>query len=81
MLTPRRSAQLGLGAACLILVSSVFILVAGAADSNKINDIQSSQQTVSTPASKASEVRSTQTNGMMSAAASLTQTVAVVSKP
>jgi len=81
MLTPRRSAQLGLGAACLILVSSVAVLVAGAADSNKNNDSQSTQQTVSTPANKASEARSSQANGMMSAAASLTQTVAVVSKP
>jgi len=35
MLTPRRCAQLGLGAACLILVSSVAVLVAGAADSGK----------------------------------------------
>jgi hypothetical protein len=32
MLTPRRSAQIGLGIACLILVSSVAVLVAGAAD-------------------------------------------------
>jgi|HubBroStandDraft_5_1064220.scaffolds.fasta_scaffold385514_3 hypothetical protein len=32
MLSPRRSAQLGLGIACLILVSSVAVLVAGAAD-------------------------------------------------
>ena len=35
MLTPRRCAQLGLGAACLILVSSVAVLVAGAADSGR----------------------------------------------
>jgi hypothetical protein len=32
MLSPRRSAQLGLGIACLILVSSIAVLVAGAAD-------------------------------------------------
>jgi len=34
MLSPRRSAQLGLGAACLILVTSVYVLVAGASASN-----------------------------------------------
>jgi hypothetical protein len=32
MLSPRRSAQLGLGIACLILVSSVAVLLAGATD-------------------------------------------------
>jgi hypothetical protein len=37
MLSPRRSAQLGLGVACLILVSSVAVLVAGAADSADTN--------------------------------------------
>jgi hypothetical protein len=35
MLSPRRSAQLGLGAACLILVTSIYVLVAGAADTNR----------------------------------------------
>ena len=34
MLSPRQSAQLGLGAACLILVSSVAVLVGGASDQN-----------------------------------------------
>jgi ribosome-associated protein YbcJ (S4-like RNA binding protein) len=63
-MTPRRSAQLGLGAACLILVSSVAVLVAGAADSRKDKEVQSSQ-TVSTPAVSAS---------------TLTQTIAVASK-
>jgi hypothetical protein len=47
MLTSRRSAQLGLGAACLLLVSSVAVLVAGAADSQKPN---STQPIVSPPA-------------------------------
>jgi hypothetical protein len=34
MLSPRRSAQLGLGAACLMLVTSITVLVAGSAESN-----------------------------------------------
>jgi len=38
MLSPRRSAQIGLGVACLILVSSVAVLVAGAADSADTNE-------------------------------------------
>jgi hypothetical protein len=35
MLTPRRSAQLGLGGACLVLVSSVAVLVAGGSDAGR----------------------------------------------
>ena len=35
MLSPRRSAQLGLSAACLMLVTSVYVLVAGASDTNR----------------------------------------------
>ena len=35
MLSPRRSAQLGLSAACLLLVACVTILVAGAAQPPK----------------------------------------------
>lgn len=76
MLTPRRSAQLGLGAACLILVSSVAVLVAGAADSRKDKEAQSTQS-ISTP--KAQETRN-DTVGLLSAS-TLTQTIAVASKP
>ena len=35
MLRPRRSAQLGLGGACLVLVSSVAVLVAGGSDAGR----------------------------------------------
>jgi hypothetical protein len=35
MLTPRRSAQLGLGGACLVLVSSVAVLIAGGSDAGR----------------------------------------------
>jgi hypothetical protein len=35
MLSPRRSAQLGLGAACLTLVTSITVLVAGSSDPNQ----------------------------------------------
>jgi hypothetical protein len=37
MLTPRRSAQLGLGGACLVLVSSVAVLVAGGSDAGQVS--------------------------------------------
>lgn len=76
MLTPRRSAQLGLGAACLILVSSIAVLVAGAADSRKDKEVQSNQS-ISMPAPRASQVQSA---GLLSAS-SLSQTIAVASKP
>jgi hypothetical protein len=78
MLTPRRSAQLGLGAACLILVSSVAVLVAGAADSQKTAEVQSNQP-ISTPADRAPQTQN-HTAGLMSAVNGLPQTVAVVSK-
>jgi hypothetical protein len=55
MLSPRRSAQLGLGAASLILVASVAVLVAGAADPNKNKDVQ--QTTGSSVKSTSSDVR------------------------
>jgi hypothetical protein len=35
MLSPRRSAQLGLGAACLTLVTSITVLIAGSSDPNQ----------------------------------------------
>ena len=43
MFSPRRSAQCGLAAASLILVSSVFILVAGATDAASTAPAQSPQ--------------------------------------
>jgi hypothetical protein len=47
MLTPRRSAQLGLGGACLVLVSSVAVLVAGGSDSGR--EVSSANRDGSTP--------------------------------
>jgi len=41
MLSPRRLAQLGLSAACLTLVASITVLVAGAADTGRNADPQS----------------------------------------
>jgi hypothetical protein len=78
MLTPRRSAQLGLGAACLILVSSIAVLVAGAADSGKDRDVQGTQS-ISTPKAPSQATRN-DTAGLLSAS-TLTQTIAVASKP
>jgi hypothetical protein len=49
MLTPRRSAQLGLGGACLVLVSSVAVLVAGGSDAGQISS-NSNSVVLSAPA-------------------------------
>ncbi len=55
MLSPRRGAQLGLGIACLILVSSVAVLVAGAADSSDTKENTAiSNVTPATPANNSS---------------------------
>jgi hypothetical protein len=72
MLTPRRSAQLGLGAACLIMVSSVAVLVAGAADSTKVTTVQpDTSKTIQTPAS---------TNHVQNLPVGMTQSFAIVDK-
>ena len=51
MLTPRRSAQLGLGGACLVLVSSVAVLVAGGSDSGReVSSPDGSTSVITAPA-------------------------------
>jgi hypothetical protein len=46
MFSPRRRAQLALGAASLILVASITVLIAGSSDTSKNNVVPSGQSQV-----------------------------------
>ncbi len=79
MLSPRRSAQLGLGAACLILVSSVAVLVAGASDYTTDNS-KHANAPISRSAGTEGESQATPAVSSLSASLGVTQTMAVAER-